>query len=65
MRRTKELPRKIRNLLGYCLSGLVLAGIPMCKGAFNMKTKLLSLAVDTESAHDHASDRCVCGRRNF
>ena len=42
MRRTKELPRKIRNLSGYCLSGLALAGITMCKGAFNVKTKLLS-----------------------
>ena len=42
MRWTKELPRKIRNLSGYCLSGLALAGITMCKGAFNMKTKLLS-----------------------
>ncbi|RHT77390.1 hypothetical protein DW742_04930 [Butyricicoccus sp. AM28-25] len=42
MRRTKELPRKIRNLSGYCLSGLALAGITMCKGAFDVKTKLLS-----------------------
>lgn len=42
MRRTKELPRKIRNLSGYCLIGLDLAGITMCKGAFDVKTKLLS-----------------------
>ena len=42
MRRTKELPRKIRNLSGYCLSGLALADITMCKGAFDVKTKLLS-----------------------
>ena len=42
MRRTKELPRKIRNLSGYRLSGLALADITMCKGAFDVKTKLLS-----------------------
>ena len=43
MRRTKELPRKIRNLSEYRLIGLILAGITMCKGAFDVKTKLLSL----------------------
>ncbi len=42
MRRTKELPRKIRNLSEYRLIGLILAGITMCKGAFDVKTKLLS-----------------------
>ena len=42
MRRTKELPRKIRNLSGYRLVSLALAGITMCKGAFEVKTKLLS-----------------------
>ena len=42
MRRTKELPRKIRNLSGYRLISLALAGITMCKGAFDVKTKLLS-----------------------
>ena len=42
MRRTKELPRKIRNLSEYRLIGLILAGITMCKGAFEVKTKLLS-----------------------
>ena len=42
MRRTKELPRKIRNLSEYRLIGIILAGITMCKGAFDVKTKLLS-----------------------
>ena len=42
MRRTKELPRKIRNLSGYRLVSLALAGITMYKGAFEVKTKLLS-----------------------
>ena len=42
MRRTKELPRKIRNLSECRLIGLILAGITMCKGAFDVKTKLLS-----------------------
>ena len=42
MRRTKELPRKIRNLSEYRLIGLILAGITMCKGEFDVKTKLLS-----------------------
>ena len=42
MRRAKELPRKIRNLSGYRLISLALAGITMCKGAFEVKTKLLS-----------------------
>ena len=42
MRRAKEMPRKIRNLSGYRLISLALAGITRCKGAFEVKTKLLS-----------------------
>ena len=42
MRRTKKLPRKIRNLSGYRLIAFTLTGIAICKGVFDVKPKLLS-----------------------